>query len=818
MQQLFDLFVAPPGSLIYYLVLAISLTAALQATLISRQGTDKALMRRLMTGLFLILAGQVVLFVVSGLAWQGFANPHYILAPLDRAVTAFSLLWIAWLWLFPRPNRVADAITAALSLVIAIGGGFSLNNWVLFPPDLGFNGTQLDQIWEVASLAIIVLGMLLLFIRRPDGWGMGLSMLALNLAGHLYHFLGPVTVGDFAGVVRLAIVCSFPMLPILAQRNLYAAALAYTPSLQAQVAPEVSKPLPSKVAEWERRHYTASPRTVFDWLQLALIAQPDQLYSEFIRAFAQTMVADLCLLVRPPDANGKIVVLSCYDLIHEEFLQAAAIDRDLIPNVAVALQKGRALRLNKDEAVSPDVAALGKSLGLADPGSLMLVPLTNPSRTWGGVILLSPYSSRTWSAEDQTYLLSSIETIVQILSKGEKTAGQALTNPAAQVVPAAQPEFRRIQEDLSEAHRLLVEMKGENRLLLEEIAVLRSSNPIGDLESLLAVQKESQQMVTSLQEENERLQVVLARRENETLPDFLPVDSEPGVSMEPHADRYAEEQVRAALSQVARLENALAHSNAQILLLQQNHPKAGTSLTEDEDHEVINALVQEFRQPMASISGYTDLLLAESAGIIGALQRNFLERVKGSVERMQAICNDLLQITHLQSHPLELTPEPINASVLIDEAMNAVRSQVRAKNITLRVDLPDELPEIKADRDALQQIVVHLLQNASAATPVEGAISLRVRLQPGDRDVPSMLLQVTDTGGGIAADDLPRVFSRRYRADNALIQGVGDGGVGLSIAKTLVEAHQGRIWVDSVPGQSSTFSVLLPLNPSNGVS
>jgi two-component system sensor histidine kinase BaeS len=101
-------------------------------------------------------------------------------------------------------------------------------------------------------------------------------------------------------------------------------------------------------------------------------------------------------------------------------------------------------------------------------------------------------------------------------------------------------------------------------------------------------------------------------------------------------------------------------------------------------------------------------------------------------------------------------------------------------------------------------------------TPVEGTISLKVHLQPGNNGEPAMLLQVSDTGGGIAAEDLPRVFARRYRADNALIQGVGDTGVGLSIAKTLVDAHQGKIWVESVPGQSSTFSVLLPLSPKGG--
>ena len=791
LQQLFSLFVAPPGSLVYYLVLAFSIIAALQVGLIGRQGTYSYTTRRLLTGLILLLVGQVVLFIASGLAWQGFINPHTVLPPLDRAVTIFCLLWIAWLWVFPHPNRLADGVVVLLSLVIAIAFGFSLNNWALYPPNLNFNGTVFDQGWEAASLAIVLLGMFLLFVRRPEGWGMGLSMLTFNLAGHLAQFIWPAAGSDFAGVVRLAVICSFPLLPVLAQRSFLAAALTYTPPVQ--LAPVIPAKTPAPGGERERRRYSADPRAVFDWLQLAVYSQPDRLYAEFTRAFAQTMIADLCLLVRAPDANGTIVVLSGYDLIHEEYRPSAVLGRDVIPAIANALQKGRALILGKEESPSPDLSALAQTLGLSDPGTMMLVPL----QIWGGIILLSPYSNRIWTGDDQTYLLSSTETMVQVLLRAEKPVSLSPTIPAIQV----QADSIWFKNELEQAQqRQLEEMRDENRLLLEEIAILRGNNPDTDLESLLAVQKESQEIIASLQEENERLQAVASKS-----------------GLGESSDHYLEDQLHQALAQTAHLENALAESKSQILNLQQSLQRPAQKPSQgDEDSEVINALVQEYRQPMASIMGYTDLLLAESAGIIGALQRNFLERIKGSIERLQAISNDLIQITHLQSGPLEFIPEPINAGTLIDEAMAAISSQVRAKNIALRVDLPDELPEIRADRDALQQIVVHLLQNASSATPVEGTISLRVHLQTGDNAEPAMLLQVTDTGGGIASEDLPRVFSRRYRADNALIQGVGDTGVGLSIAKTLVEAQNGQIWVESTSGQSSTFSVLLPLSPKGG--
>ena len=160
---------------------------------------------------------------------------------------------------------------------------------------------------------------------------------------------------------------------------------------------------------------------------------------------------------------------------------------------------------------------------------------------------------------------------------------------------------------------------------------------------------------------------------------------------------------------------------------------------------------------------------------------------------------------------LALAPVSVNLSQVIDEAIAQCASYLRDKNIALRVDLPDQLPEMRADHDALHQILFHLLQNAGVATPSDGDISLSVRIETQEHEPGYALLQIADSGDGIPLEDLPRVFSRLYRSDNPNIQGVGDNGVGLSIVKTLVEAHGGRIWVDSDPGHGATYSVLLPL-------
>jgi len=225
---------------------------------------------------------------------------------------------------------------------------------------------------------------------------------------------------------------------------------------------------------------------------------------------------------------------------------------------------------------------------------------------------------------------------------------------------------------------------------------------------------------------------------------------------------------------------------------------------------VLASISQELRQPMSSIVGYTELILGESVGILGNMQRKFLERVKTASQRLGALVDDLIQITTLEIARIEIKPELIDLNLIVDNAMAYTSSQLREKNITLRLDVPEAFPQVQTDREALQQIIIHLLQNASLASLVEGTVTLRVQLQNESKQ-DFLLIRVTDTGGGIQPKDIPHVFQRRYRADNVLIQGLGDTGVGLSICKSLVKAQNGRLWVETTLGAGSTFSALLPV-------
>jgi len=230
-----------------------------------------------------------------------------------------------------------------------------------------------------------------------------------------------------------------------------------------------------------------------------------------------------------------------------------------------------------------------------------------------------------------------------------------------------------------------------------------------------------------------------------------------------------------------------------------------------ERQEVIVGIANEFRTPMTSISGYTALLLGEQAGILTDMQQQFLERVRANVEQMGQLLNDLIQTASPDARVIELTPEPVNLISIIEEAIVGLSARFRERRLAVRMDLPPELPPIKADRDSLYQVMLRLLSNAALCSQQGTEVLIHGETQPAEGEQPlSIHMTVTDTGGGIAQEDFPKVFRRFYRAGQPLVAGMGETGVGMAVARTLVEANGGRIWVETQPGVGSTFHVTLP--------
>ncbi len=752
----------PPGDLIYYIVLVFAVASALQSAFNHWRSTEFPQAQRAFVGLGILLAAQVTMFVFSGLGWQNLVDSRSILPPLDRAYIIFGIIWITWLYAFPEPSRAADAAAILLSMLVITAFGLSLLIWQ--PQATSYNQTNEDWAWQIASMLAALVGIATLFIRKPDGMWNGIMLLAIGFLGHVGHLLFPLE-GNYSGIVRLAYMAAYPILLTLPQRF----SISLPPkATSAPVRPASSQKQDTFTGITERRRYSTDPKTFHAMLALAAEANPKKIGQAITRAIAQTMLSDLCFMIQLTDNSNQLQIAGGYDLIREDSLEGGALNKNTIPMLANSLQRGRPLRMPAS-STSADVKGLGDILGLTNPGHLLCVPILTPEKEpLGGVLLLSPYSDRTWTAEDQAYLSNIATSLVPIIKRSQNASKLELQSDQTQAKIA----------DL-ELH-----VKELNSQLESARANGQKSNS-AEMASLHAAQEESQRIIEQLQIENAELRM-----------------SGPSGG----STAQMEKELKATLQEMARLQNQLADANMKLHEVE----KGRASVKSTEQAEVIASIAQELRQPLSSIVGYTDLLLGESVGILGALQRKFVERIKASTERINNLTDDMIQITTLETELNDLKLEAVDLNTVIDNAMSYTSAQVREKNISMHLDLPKKLAPIQADREALQQILIHLLQNAGAATPFEGTIRLKVqtRVEEGTEYI---LLQVTDTGGGIPPNDLPRVFTRLYRADNVLIQGVGDTGVGLSIAKTLTEAHHGRIWVESDQGVGSAFSVLLPI-------
>jgi two-component system phosphate regulon sensor histidine kinase PhoR len=212
----------------------------------------------------------------------------------------------------------------------------------------------------------------------------------------------------------------------------------------------------------------------------------------------------------------------------------------------------------------------------------------------------------------------------------------------------------------------------------------------------------------------------------------------------------------------------------------------------------------ELRTPLTTIKGYAETLLDGALKEDQAFQ--FVQVIKRHTDRLTKIVEDLLMLSRIETKEFQLKLEVVSVQDFIDDIIDFVKEPAEKKKISLsRNEIPSSLAA-QADRSYLEQILINLLDNAIKYTPEGGRVT--VSAIEGDSKVIQFL--VADNGIGIPKEDLSRIFERFYRVDKGRSKEMGGTGLGLSIVKHLVQAHGGRVWVESQPGKGSTFYFTLP--------
>ena len=244
------------------------------------------------------------------------------------------------------------------------------------------------------------------------------------------------------------------------------------------------------------------------------------------------------------------------------------------------------------------------------------------------------------------------------------------------------------------------------------------------------------------------------------------------------------------------------------LALSFNQMAAQLERTEKMRRELIADVSHELRTPLTAIKGYSEGLVD---GVLPANDEAY-KQIHKEAERMQRLVSDLEELSRVEAEGFTVQTRPLSLAGLERSLRKQVGRQFADKGVSLQFKIPARLPHVMADEDRLGQILLNLLGNSLSYTPAGGRVLVSVARADGD-----VRIDVSDTGAGIAAEHLPLIFNRFYRVDKSRSRPGGGSGIGLTIAKRLVEAHGGRIWATSQgTGKGSTFSFTLPDTMNSG--
>ncbi len=218
--------------------------------------------------------------------------------------------------------------------------------------------------------------------------------------------------------------------------------------------------------------------------------------------------------------------------------------------------------------------------------------------------------------------------------------------------------------------------------------------------------------------------------------------------------------------------------------------------------EFVERVSRDIRSPLTTILGYVELL--DRTGEMNDSQRKFIERIIFGVQSITALLSDLLDLSRIEAD-FKADQEPTQLTMIVRYAVEGNRQHFEACQQTLTSEIPDRLPLVLGNPLRLRQMVDHLLDNANKYTPPGGSVQVKLD-QQGD----FLVLTVQDDGMGIPAPDQAHVFEQFFRGSNVKEAGHKGSGLGLTIVKTIVDKHNGRVWLDSSEGAGTAFTVMLP--------
>ena len=784
LQQLIQLLSQPPGTIIFHLVTLFALQVVFAVSWGKwRRNREDGLARRMAWAAGIIWLLRVALLVVGLIVST---NPTVaLLPPLTQALQSLTAVFLLWAlsvqssrW--PRPSDTLLGMGVIVILVLTL---FFAQAWrTLAGQGILYEASQQALFWLIFQIGIYATGLLLSILDTEAQRSLRPFIFALLLAAKMTQLALPP---DETLIIwqRLAEFIAFPLWAALAYRHVL---------------------LPLLITE-----ATSQPAT----------AQLHQLLQQTTRMAAQPfddeaiVLEALHVVQQQIDLSFVALGLLDYDSVrvvsnrpqpHENRPQSWLLVLSHWPALRTAVETQQRVELQPNGLGARQLHQIHEELGLPTTPlpTMVIQPLIAADESVGLLLVSHPTS---WS-EDELLLIQALAAYVAQLVANGRQHRQALKE-AVEVnvtdlppvgtgrVIALEAENKRLQEEVQLAwDRLFQEeqrtaaARQQARDLVATIEASGASHGSGEIDSLRA---EIESLRESLFQAEEALAMASA--------------SDSGLSTEwvMHAITRYSGELEEAHGRIEYLEAELRNRH-------EDSPR----------YEMITSLAEELRTPLTSIAGYTDLLLGESSDELTSKQQDFLQRVRANTEQFGTVLDQLIHVAKVRDDSVSPDPELVDTREVIESAVHTVITCMQDKNLRLDMNIPDDLDPLSINREALQQIMVNLLDNACQSSPRNGRVAITAHMETltdGIHDDPVRFVHIAiiDSGRGINMTDQAHVFNPHLQTEDPLIEGLGDTAAGLAVARNLTQTYGGRIWLNSEVGQGSTFSLIFPLNSVN---
>jgi signal transduction histidine kinase len=879
-----EIFGSGLGNIVYYLLLLLAIEAALGIAWGEKQRAQRDQIERLVLALGGLTLVRLAYIVVALLASAGWASSAGLLPPLERFADVASIALLGWAFMPPSKlgSRGWDLLFGA-NLIASVGMcvAFAIvwNRNLSANGPLNYNDSLQAVVWGLWQIGLALLAMGAVVRSRGEGGPGFFFGMFFVLVGQIFQLITPANVPNIPVWERLANLVAYPLIAMAVYQNVVAGLRLHSRHLQdiSQASLDQIKSLLFLFDASQKMSGSLDLAAVLDnavqgvaraldadqcaiafldednpgQMRLAAIYNPTRkgrgeavtFPLEYQLTVQQAMRRKKYLIVEESD-NVQLKVLFALMGSSETgplFVQPLLADgeatgaiivgnsrsrRPFTPNevklcqsmadqVAGAIQNARRYQAAQDQVTKLKLAH-DQERTVFRQATARIQELTD--RLGGMQDEMEQVREREEAAREARNALevklvsrqAQIDTLTERLAVLETDLTQAHANAEAQL-RWHKTELARRQEEWEESTRAI-----------EWIQTVMQSMTVGmviaDKEGLILQANVASEILLDLDAETlEGMQLAAISHDNRWKQAVATAGDGEAVRL---TMQLGSNTLMCDVAPLPDPESIQGDAIGLIAILQDVSPE-----TEEQRArlETIGAIGEELRTPMTTIVSYTDLLLSETVGILGDVQRKFVLRIKAGAERIVQMIGDLARETGAEEQWTAPQRQEVDLNRLVEAAVAGSSVQLEDKSLKLDLELPDSLPVLHADPDYLRRVFSNLISNACLASSAGGQIAIRAtqseRLLPhgGALDLNGddyVIVSVKDCGGGLSDEALGRIFDRNRPSQTPV--GLGESGAGMALVKTLVEAHGGRLWIESDNGVGATFSVILPVNVSNG--